>query len=176
MVDGLMVKRHEGLSNNKRNIYISSFGDVISSKYLKTKDRWSIPILLKTKLDQGYYKIRLKDDCKMVSRLVAEAWLDLPDDYDAEKYEVHHINEDKLDNSVTNLYVIKKENHKTLHSIKYIYKVENNKKKLEKRNLIEILGDDRGKLESILNEIKKNNKEKTTFEFEHEGICYGVVI
>lgn len=176
MSEGIMVKQHEGLSNNKRNIYITNLGDVISSKYLKTQNKWSIPMLLKTKLDQGYFKIRIKNDYKMVSRLVAEAWLVLPDDYDTAKYEVHHIDEDKQNNAATNLYIIKKENHKTLHSIKYIYRIENHKKKLETRNLIEILGDDRGKLESILNEIKKNNKEKTTFEFEHEGICYGVVI
>lgn len=176
MNEGLYVKRHEGLSNDKRDIYISSFGDVISSRYLKTKDRWSIPILLRTELDQGYLKIRIKDDYKMVSRLVAEAWLELPDDYDTAKYEVHHIDGDKQNNAVTNLYIIKKENHKTLHSIKYIYKVENNKKKLEKRNLIEILGDDRETLESILNEIKANNKEKSMFEFEYDGMCYGAVV
>lgn len=176
MDEQIIVKRHKWLSNDKRDVYITNLGDVISSRYLISKDRWSIPILLRTQLDQGYYKIRLKDDYKMVSRLVAEAWLDLPEDYNHRKYEVHHINGDKLDNRVANLYIIKKENHKTLHSIKYIYRIENHKKKLETRNLIEILGDDRGKLESILNEIKKNNKEKTTFEFEHEGICYGVVI
>lgn len=171
-----MVKRHEGLSTDKKDIYISNLGDVISSKYLISKGEWSIPILLRTQLDQGYYKIRIKNDYRMVSRLVAEAWLDLPEDYNHRKYEVHHINGDKLDNRVANLYIIKKENHKTLHSIKYIYRIENHKKTLEKRNLIEIVGDDRGKLESILNEIKKNNKEKSTFEFEHEGMCYGVVV
>ena len=176
MSEGIMVKRHEGLSTDKKDIYISNWGDVISSKYLISKGEWSIPILLRTQLDQGYYKIRIKNDYRMVSRLVAEAWLDLPEDYNHRKYEVHHINGDKLDNRVANLYIIKKENHKTLHSIKYIYRIENHKKKLETRNLIEILGDDRGKLESILNEIKKNNKEKSTFEFEHEGMCYGVVV
>lgn len=176
MNEQIMIKRHEGLSNNKRDIYITNLGDVISSRYLKTKDRWSIPILLRTELDQGYFKIRIKNDYRMVSRLVAEAWLDLPEDYDTAKYEVHHIDEDKQNNSVTNLYVIKKENHKTLHSIKYIYRLENGKKKLEKRNLIEILGDDRETLESILNEIKANNKEKSTFEFEYDGMCYGAVV
>lgn len=176
MNEGLYVQRHEGLSTDRKDIYISNFGDVISSKYLKKEDRWSIPILLRTQLDQGYYKIRLKDDYKMVSRLVAEAWLDLPEDYNHRKYEVHHINGDKLDNRVANLYIIKKENHKTLHSIKYIYRIENHKKKLETRNLIEILGDDRGKLENLLNKIKDNNKEKSIFEFEYEGMCYGVVI
>lgn len=176
MNEGLYVKRHEGLSNDKRDIYISSFGDVISSRYLKTKDRWSIPILLRTELDQGYFKIRIKNDYRMVSRLVAEAWLDLPEDYDTAKYEVHHIDEDKQNNAVTNLYVIKKENHKTLHSIKCIYRVENGKKLMEKRSLIEILGDDRETLERILNQIKKQNKEKSTFEFEIKGMCYEVAI
>lgn len=176
MNEGLYVKRHEGLSNDKRDIYISNFGDVISSRYLKTKDRWSIPILLRTELDQGYFKIRIKNDYRMVSRLVAEAWLVLPDDYDTAKYEVHHIDGDKQNNAVTNLYVIKKENHKTLHSIKYIYRLENGKKKLEKRNLIEILGDDRETLERILNQIKAQNREKSIFEFEIKGMCYEVVV
>lgn len=176
MNEGLYVKRHEGLSTDKKDIYISNWGDVISSKYLISKGEWSIPILLKTQLDQGYYKIRLKDDYKMVSRLVAEAWLDLPDDYDHVKYEVHHIDEDKQNNSATNLFIIKKENHKTLHSIKNIYRVENDKKTLEKRNLIEIVGDDRKTLENILDEIKAQNKEKSIFEFEIKGMCYEVVI
>lgn len=171
-----MVKRHEGLSNDKRDIYITKLGDVISSKYLKTQNKWSIPMLLKTKLDQGYFKIRIQNDYKMVSRLVAEAWLDLPEDYEQGRYEVHHIDEDKRNNAVSNLYVIKKENHKTLHSIKYIYRLENGKKLIERRNLIEILGDDRETLERILNQIKKQNKEKSTFEFEIKGMCYEVAV
>lgn len=176
MSEGIMVKQHEGLSNNKRNIYITNLGDVISSKYLKTQNKWSIPMLLKTKLDQGYFKIRIKNDYKMVSRLVAEAWLVLPDDYDTAKYEVHHIDEDKQNNAATNLYIIKKENHKTLHSIKYIYRIENHKKTLEKRNLIEIVGDDGETLERILNQIKAQNREKSIFEFEIKGMCYEVVV
>ena len=107
-------KIHKMLSDERYYIFVSNYGDIFSFKLKRTKNIWRLKEL-KTEIDNGYEKIRIKDRYHMVSRLVAETWLELPEDYYCGGYEVHHIDENKLNNRASNLLIIPKDLHRTLH-------------------------------------------------------------
>lgn len=144
-------KIHKMLSDERYYIFVSNYGDIFSFKLKRTKNIWRLKEL-KTEIDNGYEKIRIKDRYHMVSRLVAETWLELPEDYYCGGYEVHHINENKLDNRVSNLLIVKKELHKPLHTIKKIKKFTGRGKKTLNKNICDIF--DEGFLFKILIDSK----------------------
>lgn len=135
------LKFNQYLSDDTYFIFVSNFGDIFSFKYLKTKDTWFFK-RLKTEIDQDYEKIRIKNKYYMVSRLVAETWLELPEDYYFGGYEVHHINENKLDNRTSNLLIVPKELHNTLHSIKNVKKFNGRGKNSLTERLTDIFSND----------------------------------
>lgn len=63
----------------------------------------------------GYHSVVIKQHKYLVHRLVAQAFID---DYNEQK-DVHHIDEDKGNNELSNLKCIKPEIHNKLHKTKY---------------------------------------------------------
>ena len=97
----------------------------------------------------------------MVSRLVAETWLDLPPDYFRRKYEVHHINGDRLDNRAENLFFIEKRYHKTIHAVKKIKKLTSIGKIQVRENIVDIFGNE---IEKLAEDIQ--GVERDRFDFQ----------
>lgn len=113
------IKGYEGLFS------ISNKGNVKSlERHIKTKkgERFIREHLLKKVIHKnGYYFVNLYKNKKIkicsIHRLVAEAFIP---EYSMDK-QVHHINEDKSDNSVENLKVLSVMEHLNLH--KQIYPI-----------------------------------------------------
>jgi len=95
---------------------ISDSGEVLSVPRRFRKK----PLVLKYNVDtNGYRRVRLARDgnseLRLVHRLVAMAFLEIPDDFDHKKYEVNHKDGDKSNNNVNNLeWVDRKQN--VIHS------------------------------------------------------------
>jgi hypothetical protein len=84
--------------------FVSNYGRVISIYNNKAK-------LLKLQLNDGYYYVQLFGKSKRVNRLVAEAFIPKPTDKGEEFLEVHHKDNNKLNNRANNLeWVTHKEN------------------------------------------------------------------
>ena len=164
MENNIELKKHEGISTNNYIIFVSNYGDIISFKYNKKKKEWTNPIILRQSLNQGYAKIKLKCKYKMVSRLVAETWLDLPPDYLKKRYEVHHINGDPLDNRAENLFWVEKRYHKTIHSLKKIKRLDNEKKSIVNESIIDICNRDTQIIDALLKDIQKMVRNKYNYE------------
>lgn len=154
------IRLNHWLSDEKYFIFVSNFGDIFSFKFKKTKNIWVFK-KLKSELDQGYKKIRIKDKYYMVSRLVAETWLEVPEDYFCGGYEVHHVNENKLDNRASNLLIIKKDLHRPLHSIKDIKKFYRYKRAKVSDSIINIF--DKEFLSKILSDIKSVHSKESSY-------------
>lgn len=105
---------------------VSSLGRVLVIDYKRTsKDQ----LLKQSKTRDGYYKVRLnskgKDITARVHRLVAEAFIDNPDN----KETVNHINGNKEDNTVDNLEWADRHEqlvHAYKHNLKEAQKGSNN--------------------------------------------------
>lgn len=154
------LKLNQYLSDERYYIFVSNFGDVFSFKFKKTKNIWVFK-RLKTETDQGYKKIRIKDKYYMVSRLVAETWLELPEDYFCGGYEVHHIDENKLNNRASNLLIIPKDLHKTLHSHKVTKKFNGHLKSILNKRITDIF--DEEYLFKILIDAKNAHNKESNF-------------
>lgn len=70
--------------------------------------------------NRGYKRIYYKDQKPQKSRLIYKLYGENPYNLDLDSVQIHHINLDKLDNRLENLYPISQENHTILH--KYIDK------------------------------------------------------
>lgn len=86
------------------------------------------------RIDNGYYRvssIKEGNRDKLVHRLVVKPLLDyLSSRYPEIKWEVHHKNENKLDNRFENLQIIPKEVHRRIHGKnKHTFKGRNHSKK-----------------------------------------------
>lgn len=88
---------------------VSSLGNVRSlDRYVKTKNgdskRFVKGVLMKPqKVGVGYYQVKIAGKTRYVQQLVAESFLGFNKD---SKYEVHHIDYNKANNSVENLMVV----------------------------------------------------------------------
>ena len=160
MSEYMRLKQHEELSTENYLLLVSDSGDIFSKKYNKTSKKWTLKNL-KTYIDQGYEKVKVQGKYKMVSRLVAETWLDLPPDYFRRKYEVHHINGDRLDNRAENLFFIKKRYHKTIHAVKNIKKLTSIGKIQVRENIVDIFDKE---IEKLAEDIQ--GVERDRFDFQ----------
>ena len=109
--------------SNLEGYEISSYGRIKSPKGK----------ILKTNICRGYERVTTKNKSFLIHRLVAEAFLEKPED----KTEIDHINRNKLDNKVENLrWVTRSENNlnrdvkpslltkeKNIHELKGWYQV-----------------------------------------------------
>ena len=163
-MNNIELKKHEGISTKNYIVLVSNYGDIISLKYNQQRKEWTNPIILRQSINQGYAKIKLRGKYKMVSRLVAETWLDLPHDYFKKRYEIHHINGDPLDNRAENLFWVEKRYHKTIHSLKKIKRLDNEKKSIVNKSIIDICGRDTQMIEALLNDIQKMVRDKYNYE------------
>ncbi len=82
-------------------------------------------VLNEDKNTTGYARIRIKNEKILKHRLIYKMFGKIPDYLDIDNMDIHHINLNKCDNRLENLYPIRKELHRVLH--KYIdkYGIEN---------------------------------------------------
>lgn len=80
--------------------YISTYGRVKRARFSGGRYRWPT-MIFRAHLSRinGYYRVRVAGVMRAVHRLVAEAFIENPNNYP----EVDHINRKKTDNSVSNL-------------------------------------------------------------------------
>ena len=75
--------------------------------------------------NSGYVRYQLCYDKEIKHRLIYRLFGYIPDGIDFNKMEIHHINGNKLDNRLNNLYLISPENHRILHKLIDKYGIEN---------------------------------------------------
>lgn len=94
----------------QKELYVTSDGEIYNSKGKLYKQK---------EYPSGYLYISVRDEMNkyhnlLVHRLIARAFLDIPNNF--EKYDVHHIDENKQNNNVSNLKIMTKKDHQILHN------------------------------------------------------------
>lgn len=107
----------------------------------------------------GYLMVNLHKDgkqwSKRIHRLVAEAFINNPNNYD----QVNHIDENKENNNINNLeWVTQQENNK------YIEKIGHHSGRPKKKVLVEFRNGDREEYESLAECAKHFNVNKSTIQ------------
>ena len=94
--DNVILNQVEEFKNDKSKTHIG---------YLQLDKEQATELEIWSKIKENY-----------IYQLVANIWLDKPDDFENEIYEVHHIDNDGYDNAVDNLIWVKKCQHELIHS------------------------------------------------------------
>ena len=163
-IDGELARKHYGYSDEEYQLFVTQTGKIYKKRKWKKKG-WSDYIRLSEFDKNGYLQVMVNGHCCYVGRLVAELWLELPNDYFRFKYDAHHRNQIRNDNRAENLCWVKKRFHRTLHSVKQIKRLGMKNQILKNQDLIDIFGED---FEKILADIQKNNRNN----HEYEAVFY----
>lgn len=167
VIDGELARKHYGYSDEKYQLFVTQTGKIYKKRKWKKKG-WSDYIRLSEFDKNGYLQVMVNGHCCYVGRLVAELWLELPNDYFRFKYDAHHRNQIRSDNRAENLFWVRKRFHRTLHSVKQIKRLGMKNKIFKDQDLIDVFGEDQELIEKILSDIQKNNSNN----HEYEAVFY----
>lgn len=108
-IESLEGEQWKVIENTNNTYWISNKGRVKSYKYYDAR-------ILKPNIINGYYRVDIMTaegrSSKLISRLVASAFLVLPASIDME---LHHIDGNKLNNDASNLVWLTKAEHTKIH-------------------------------------------------------------
>ena len=108
-IESLEGEQWKEIADTNNTYWISNKGRVKSYKYYEAR-------ILKPNINNGYYRVDIMTtegrSSKLISRLVASAFLVLPASIDME---LHHIDGNRLNNDATNLVWLTQQEHHKIH-------------------------------------------------------------